>query len=94
MLTKFRQNNKGEKNNNQNINNNVCNILTNDAESELNNEDDAVQIMIKEEISKMKNECNKEQEKSKILEVENRIFEKIMRDYVIKANAIKKVLKE
>ena len=94
MLTKFRQNNKGEKNNNQNINNNVCNILTNDTESELNNEDDAVQIMIKEEISKMKNECNKEQEKSKILEVENRIFEKIMRYYVIKSNAIKKVLKE
>ena len=55
MLAKFRQNNKGEKNNNQNINNNVCNILTNDTESELNNEDDAVQIMIKEEISKMKN---------------------------------------
>ena len=34
----------------------------------------------------MKNECNQEQEKNKILEVQNEIFENIMRDYAIEVN--------
>ena len=39
-------------------------------------------------------ECNQEQEKNKILEVENEIFENITRDYIIKANSIKKDVKK
>ena len=52
------------------------------------------QIMTKEEINKMKNECNQEQEKSDILEAENEIFENIMREHAIEINLIKKMLKE
>ena len=67
--------------------------MSNDVEIELNNEEDAAQIMIKEEINKMKKEWSPEQEKGKILEVENEIFENIMRDYAIEVNAIKRMLK-
>ena len=50
--------------------------------------------MTKEEINKMKNDCNQEQEKSDILEAENEIFENIMREHAIEINLIKKMLKE
>ena len=41
----------------------------------------------------MKKECNQEQEKSKILQVENEIFEQITWDYAIEENSIKKDIK-
>ena len=48
------QNNKRKNNNNTNINNNKHNILSNDAETEMKYEEDAAQIMTKEEINTMK----------------------------------------
>ena len=42
----------------------------------------------------MKKECNQEQEKSKILKVEHTIFKKIIRDYAIEVNTIKKDVKQ
>ena len=87
------QNKKGKNNNDNNINNNACNISSINAEIELNNEEDAAQMMIKEKINPMKKECIQEQEKSKILEVENEIFENIMRDCTIEANARQKDVK-
>ena len=94
-MTNFhkQQKNKGKHDNNHNINDNRHNILSSDAEIELNNEEDAAQMMIKEKINPMKKECIQEQEKSKILEVENEIFENIMRDCTIEANARQKDVK-
>ena len=88
----YKQNKKRGENNNNNFNNNRRNILTNDMEIELEHEADAVQIIIKEKCNKME-KSNQERGKIKVLELENEAFRKIMWDYAIEVNKIKRILK-
>ena len=67
--------------------------MSNDAEVELDNEVGTAQIVAKEERGKMKKERNQEQEKNEILEVESKIFEKIMRERATEAIATKRMPK-
>ena len=60
----------------------------------MNNEEDMVQTLSKEEINTMKNEFSQEQENGNILEVQIEIFEIIMRDYAIELNTIQKDVKK
>ena len=69
QLCFYEQNNKSRKNNN--VNNDRHNILTNDVEIESEHEVDAVKIITKEKHNKMEKESKQEQEKRKVLEVEN-----------------------
>ena len=87
-------NNKRKNNNNVNVNKKRHNALSDDIETEMKNEEDAAQTMMKEEINTMTIEKSQEQQKDKILEVENDVFENAMRDYTIELNTMQKQVKK
>ena len=77
----YKNNNKSRKNNN--VNNNRYNIFTDDTEIDVEEEEDAVKIIINEKHNNNGKEVKQEQEeKIKVLEVENETFGEIMRTLV------------
>ena len=62
-------------------------------EIDVEHEVDSVKITIKEKDNNMEKEIKQKQEKTKLLEVENEILEKITRNHAIEKNKKKRTLK-